>query len=154
LAASHKKKLKINSNEAPTGSSLIAAFHIVVSSAVMYWAVRSLATGDKSGIDAGFELVLASFALVVSLVLFAGLRCESRRVIAVYIAVQVRFLSPALENIDKSKFRDIFASYRSATFHHVLYFINVSHVQYTLFIHSNSTVGGNSLIYGLLKSTD
>uniref|UniRef100_A0A0R3PGC3 MARVEL domain-containing protein n=1 Tax=Angiostrongylus costaricensis TaxID=334426 RepID=A0A0R3PGC3_ANGCS len=75
-----------------TGSSLIAIFHIVVSSAVMYWAARSLATGNKSRIDAGFELVLSSFALVISLVLFAGLRCESRRVITVYIVVAISLL--------------------------------------------------------------
>ncbi|KAJ1358169.1 hypothetical protein KIN20_016502 [Parelaphostrongylus tenuis] len=78
---------------ANTGSCLIAIFHMVVSSAVLYWAARSLATGHKSRIDAGFELVLASFALLVSLVLLAGLKCESRRVITVYIAVQVVAIS-------------------------------------------------------------
>ncbi|VDO38937.1 hypothetical protein V3C99_017487 [Haemonchus contortus] len=78
---------------ANTGSAIIAAFHILVSSAVLSWVIRSLANGGKSQIEAGFEIIFAATALTVSVALIAGLRCENRRVIITYIAAQVVAIS-------------------------------------------------------------
>ncbi|VDO96221.1 unnamed protein product [Heligmosomoides polygyrus] len=78
---------------ANTGSALIAVFHILVSSLVLSCVVRSLLTGGKSQIEAGFEIIFASVALVVSLALIAGLQCENRRVVITYIAAQVAAIS-------------------------------------------------------------
>ncbi|VDL74152.1 unnamed protein product [Nippostrongylus brasiliensis] len=78
---------------ANTGSCLIAIFHVLVSSVVLSWVIRSLTTGGKSEIEAGFEIVIASIALLVSLALIAGLRCENQRVVIAYIAAQVAAIS-------------------------------------------------------------
>ncbi|KAK5979983.1 hypothetical protein GCK32_000084 [Trichostrongylus colubriformis] len=78
---------------ANTGSTIIAVFHILVSSAVLSWVIQSLAHGSKSQIEAGFEIISASIALTVSLALIAGLRCENRLVVIAHIAAQVAAIS-------------------------------------------------------------